>query len=706
MRLTIARKVSNDDWNMTKILEVLLEELEARERASLPKSRDNKQTHSAYRRGKDSPTTATFAGGSKSGCCFCQQEDHTPTQCTKVPGMDERKRLIREQGRCFICLRPGHISKHCRSSLKCTNCNGRHHASVCVRNSKPKLGQKPHTHSSSSPVQSELNTETPPFESSKTGATFYTSVGESTLLQVARVFVFNPNEPGNRLSLFVLLDSGSQCSYVTNSVCHMLGLPSLGTKSVSIVTFGSKREFCTECHVVKIGLELKGDAHMELKLLTVGHFCEPLTYEAINLNQYPHLSNLDFSFSFDRCRQIKPDILIGSDQYWSLLTGEILKSSSGPVALNSHIGWILSGPAAVKARRTQRATMTTHVLRVDGVSEERCLDRELHSFWKLESLGIIEDESLVQTQHVKFQNGKYVVSLPWKDPSLTLPDNYNLSLRRLTGLFKRLKGSPDLLKGYDDIIKEQLAMGIIVPVDDTAESSSAHIHYLPHHAVLRHDKSTTKLRIVYDASAKTNGPSLNNCLHVGPSLHQKIFNILLRFRMWPIAIIADIEKAFLMIQVSEADQDALRFLWYKDVFSDKPEIQVYKFSRVVFGVAPSPYLLNATIAQHLATFEDTHFDLVHKIKDSIYVDDIVTGANSLSEAFDLYKDSKYIFKKGGFNLRKFLSNNKELQGLIDSAEQGFIKGDDYNSYAKTTLGKALGLNRRFWVFYGILRLMK
>ena len=179
MRLTIARKVSNDDWNMTKILEVLLEELEARERASLPKSRDNKQTHSPYRRGKDSPTTATFAGGSKSGCCFCQQEDHTPTQCTKVPGMDERKRLIREQGRCFICLRPGHISKHCRSSLKCTNCNGRHHSSVCMRNSKPKLGQKRHTHSSSSPVQSELNVETPPFESSKTGATFYTSVGLS-----------------------------------------------------------------------------------------------------------------------------------------------------------------------------------------------------------------------------------------------------------------------------------------------------------------------------------------------------------------------------------------------------------------------------------------------------------------------------------------------------------------------------------------------
>ena len=74
---------------------------------------------------------------------------------------------------------------------------------------------------------------------------------------------------------------------------------------------------------------------------------------------------------------------------------------------------------------------------------------------------------------------------------------------------------------------------------------------MPHHAVLRHDKATTKVRIVYDACAKTSGPSLNNCLHIGPSLHQKVFDILLCFRMWPIATVADIEKAFLMIQVAE-----------------------------------------------------------------------------------------------------------------------------------------------------------
>ena len=471
LRLTVTRKVPADEWNMTRIMEVLLAELEARERASLSKS---SQGTFAFKRGKDFPTAATFTGGSQSGCCFCQREDHTPAQCTKVTGIDERKRMIREQGRCFVCLRPGHISKHCRSSMSCVICKGRHHSSVCMRNSKPRLGQRPHTNGDGVTPQSPkgLNPETPPFEGSNTGATFYSGVGESTLLQLARVFAFNLNEPGNRMELYVLLDSGSQCSYITHSACQRLGLASLGTKSVSIMTFGSRVEHCTECNVVKLGLELKNGAHIELKLLSVNHICEPLVYEAVDLIKYPHLRNLDFSISLDHCKQIKPDILIGSDQYWSLLTGEILKGSSGPVALNSCFGWILSGTASVKTSRTQGATVVTHVLRVDGVHADKSLDRELHSFWELESLGILEDENLVQTQfseHVKFDNGQYIVSLPWKDSCISLPSNYQLCLRRLIGLFKRLKSSPELLKKYDDIIREQLSLGIIVPVDDSAE---------------------------------------------------------------------------------------------------------------------------------------------------------------------------------------------------------------------------------------------
>ena len=103
-----------------------------------------------------------------------------------------------------------------------------------------------------------------------------------------------------------------------------------------------------------------------------------------------------------------------------------------------------------------------------------------------------------------------------------------------------------------------------------------------------YDKKTTKLRVVYDASARSNSPSLSNCLHSGPKFDQKIFDILLRFRLHRCAVMADIEKAFLMISMTQQDRDALRFLWFDDVFKPDPVQIVLRFTRVVLGFAQVP----------------------------------------------------------------------------------------------------------------------
>ena len=151
------------------------------------------------------------------------------------------------------------------------------------------------------------------------------------------------------------------------------------------------------------------------------------------------------------------------------------------------------------------------------------------------------------------------MSLPWKLQHKLLPDNYQLSLRRLEGLLKRLRQTPDVQTKYDDTIQEQIQTGIVEDIPPE-NKGSAQVHYLPHHAVIHTDKSTTKLRIVYDASAKANGtPSLNECLHVGPKFNQNLLDILIRFRAHRVAVTADIEKAFLMVSVEKSDRDALRF---------------------------------------------------------------------------------------------------------------------------------------------------
>ena len=138
-------------------------------------------------------------------------------------------------------------------------------------------------------------------------------------------------------------------------------------------------------------------------------------------------------------------------------------------------------------------------------------------------------------------------------------------------------------------------------------------------------------------------------------------DILLRFRVHKVALSADIEKAFLMVSVAEEDRDVLRFLWVEDIHSHIPKVKTMRFSRVVFGVTSSPFLLNATVNHHMEKYRGSDPIFVDKLLRSIYVDDVVFGAESNESAYELYQNSKIRFLEGGFTLRKFVTKSHELQ---------------------------------------------
>lgn len=251
---------------------------------------------------------------------------------------------------------------------------------------------------------------------------------------------------------------------------------------------------------------------------------------------------------------------------------------------------------------------------------------------------------------------------------------------------------------YDHVIKDQLRDGIIQVVEEPQQLNGNRVHYLPHHAVIRQQHDTTKVRVVYDASAKSQGPSLNNCLHVGPKSNQKIFEILLRFRIHQFALTADIERAFLMMSVAPEDCDVLRFLWVNNILHSPPEVQVYRFTRVVFGVASSPFLLNATLRHHIEKYQETDPHLVQQLLRSFYVDDVVCGADGEESTYLLYLKSKKMLSEGGFNLRKFTTNDLRLQRRIDNEENPSLTGDlgmeEEDTYTKSTLGLSQVLHGR------------
>jgi hypothetical protein len=232
-----------------------------------------------------------------------------------------------------------------------------------------------------------------------------------------------------------------------------------------------------------------------------------------------------------------------------------------PVAIETELGWMLSGP--MKCNNEGSSTVQANLIVQDQLSDQsEKLESELRKLWDLETLGIRETQGVQEEflDNVSFNGELYSVKLPWKVSHRSLPANYENSVGRLYSTLRKLRQEPDVLDEYEAVIKGQLESGVIEVVHELEEGNK--IHYLPHRAVVRRNvDTTTRVRVVYDSSAKSGkrGVSLNECLHVGPSLNPLLFDVLLRFRMHRVALIADIEKAFLNIEVDPEDRDCLSF---------------------------------------------------------------------------------------------------------------------------------------------------
>ena len=328
---------------------------------------------------------------------------------------------------------------------------------------------------------------------------------------------------------------------------------------------------------------------------------------------------------------------------------------------------MLSGPLKKKKSDSERQEVTVNFVVHEGVATMGdSLEGAVSKLWDLESLGIKASDEVHKLfeSDIGFIDGRHSVKLSWKQSHNPLPSNYANSLSCMKSQIKRLKGEPEVLEEYDSIIKDQLSSGVIERVTDL--EGACKVHYLPDQAVIRKDAETTKLRIGYDPSAKEgkNGTSLNDCLHTGPSLNPLLFEILVRSRENRVALVRDIEKAFLNIAVGVNNCDCLRFPWVDDARDSNSDVVVYRFCRVVFGLNASPFLLNGTIRHHLATFTGADPKFVKKMVDSFYVDDLVSSDSTTDKAHDLYNKARARMANTGFRRWKWKTNDPKLKRRI------------------------------------------
>ena len=322
--------------------------------------------------------------------------------------------------------------------------------------------------------------------------------------------------------------------------------------------------------------------------------------------------------------------------------------------------WMLYGNVPVTEAYTER--FVSHQLLCMNV-----LDQSFKAFWELESVGIPAHEESVSCdptllkfqEEIKIVDDRYEVALPWKQGFRDkLLNNEKLAHSRLSHLSKKLGRDPVLETRHNSAIKDMWDNGIIEEVPREESMGCGPVFCMPHRPVIRESSVPTKVRPVFDTSAKGfNGLSLNDCMEGGPCLLSNLTEILLRFRRRQIAITSDIEKAFLQIGVKKDDCDVHRFLW--DV---NGTTKVMRFTRVPFGNCSSPFLLNDTVQFHLSGFPES--TVVEELKENMYVDDFLSGADSVEEWCTLVKDAISIMSQASMPLVKWGSNSPEVAEIL------------------------------------------
>lgn len=275
---------------------------------------------------------------------------------------------------------------------------------------------------------------------------------------------------------------------------------------------------------------------------------------------------------------------------------------------------------------------------------------------------------------VRVEDKRYTVGLPWCEP-VTMKDNKQVALTRYHRLMRKLNES-NQLEMYNNAM-EEMVRDFTEPVEEACDSER--VYYMPHHPVVRQDKETTKVRIVFDASShSTDSKSLNDELYKGV-VTWDLLKVLLRFRFGRYAMVADIEKAFLRIRVDVKDRDAFRFWWHD---KDK-NLCIRRFNSVPFGTSASPFLLFATLMHLFAVNRERYPDVVPIIEDSMYVDDLIRAFEDVTpeQMNSLRARSVEMFQSASMNLRKFRTNEPTLDASWadkDAKDDVGVLGGNWN----------------------------
>lgn len=598
------------------------------------------------------PSAAALTTGWRM-CGVCSN-NHRSDACSVLASLSlaERYDHLRSKGLCFRCLQKGHRAHQCH--MNCAKCSGRHNVMCCPKAPRDAV-VLPAAPSSGAPLAAGYTCErshaaVKKVDGVKSGASLSCSTGGLTLLPVATVLVESVHGP---VKASLIFDGGSDKSFVSKRLMKQVKGSFVGSTEMTCASFGGN-EMTNVCNVYDLNVtaaNVSMPTVERLRVVEVDTISAPLQRPPVPadlLQPFQHLELAADHTSSDSVLVL--DLVIGQDQYWSLVKSGLVRGPEGIAAQDTSFGWVLSGSVGFGADSTrpgcQLLTMTA-------------VPRSMSSLWAQEgpcddvydaSDPVLDDFN----SSIQYVQGRYKVKIPWKANKEQLMDNRQAAEKRLVSLERKLAQNPQLLADYDSALGRLESAGVVSEVPPEQVETADITYYMPHRPVVKPSSLTTKIRPVFDASAKgPNGLSLNDVVHVGPSLLPSVQEVLLRFRRWRFGISGDIKQAFNQICLFEADQSAHRYLWRKH-----GRLKVMQFHRVTMGVGCSPFLMNATIKHHLSLYPDCH--VIQELKQGLYADDWLSGADSQEEAASLLDEARAVMGAAGMELTKCQTNSPLL----------------------------------------------
>ncbi|XP_070515872.1 uncharacterized protein [Cardiocondyla obscurior] len=378
-------------------------------------------------------------------------------------------------------------------------------------------------------------------------------------------------------------------------------------------------------------------------------------------------------------------MLIGAELFWQMLcVGQVRATHEHSTLQRTRMGWVLAG-------RLGDARESPGVCALHASVNNAELHDSLSKFWELEEVTETRCELATEVECEKHfmntvetdESGRYTVQLPVRAGALaSLGSSRDIAIRRFCNLEKRMARDGQFRQAYVRFMTEYANLGHM-RIIKSREIDKPGAVYLPHHGVCKGGNAGAKLRVVFDASCKTSkGNSLNDAFLKGPTIQQELTSILIRFRLWRYVFSADVVKMYRQIRVHASQTHLQRIVWRE---SPNDPLQTYELLTVTYGTTSAPFLATRCL-QHLAERHVGEWPVgsKHMLRD-FYVDDLLTGANTLIEATRVRDQIGEILKRGRLELSKWMANHEAL------LPRDGLPGDGISSLADNGECRILGI---------------